>query len=53
VYAIDDVINKLENNVSLRKKAFHSNQIDALYSTFSQIMQQSEMKDVVEDFDYV
>jgi hypothetical protein len=47
------VINQLENNVSLRKKIFYSDQINALYATFSEIVQQSRMKDVIKRFDYV
>jgi hypothetical protein len=51
--AIDDVIHQFENNVSLREKTFYSDQICAFYATFFQIVQQSEMRYVVENFDYV
>jgi hypothetical protein len=52
-YAIDDVINQLENSVSLREKTLYSDQIDTLYATFSEIVQQSRMRDVIKRFDYV
>ncbi len=52
-YAIDDVINQLKNNVSLREKIFYSNQINILYAMFSEIVQQFKMKDVIKRFDYV
>ncbi len=52
-YAIDDVINQLENNVSLRKKILYSDQINVLYATFFKIVQQSKVKDVIKRFDYV
>jgi hypothetical protein len=52
-YAIDDVINQLENSVSLREKTLYSDQIDALYATFSEIVQQSRVRDVIKRFDYV
>ncbi len=52
-YAIDDVINQLENDVSLQEKALYSDQINALYATFFKIVQQSRVKDVIERFDYV
>jgi hypothetical protein len=51
--AIRDVIDQLENNVSLRKKAFYSDQINVVYATFFQIVQQFEMRHIVKDFDYV
>jgi hypothetical protein len=51
--AIDDVIHQFENDVSLREKTFYSDQINVLDATFFQIVQQSEMRDIVEDFDYV
>jgi hypothetical protein len=52
-YAIDDVINQFENNVSLRKKILYSDQINILYATYSEIVQQSRMKNVIKRFDYV
>jgi uncharacterized protein (DUF1697 family) len=52
-YTIDDVINQLENNVSLREKILYSDQIDAFYATFFEIVQQSKMRDVIKRFDYV
>jgi hypothetical protein len=52
-HAICDVINQFENDVFFRKKMFNLNQINVFYATFFEIMQQSEMRDVVEDFDYV
>jgi hypothetical protein len=47
------VINQLENNVSLREKTLYSDQINALYATFFEIVQQSKIKDVIKRFDYV
>jgi hypothetical protein len=38
--AIDDVIHQFENDVSLREKAFYSDQICVFYATFFQIVQQ-------------
>jgi hypothetical protein len=46
-YAINNVINQLENNVSLREKTLYSDQIDVFYATFSEIVQQSKVKDVI------
>jgi hypothetical protein len=47
------VINQFKNDVFLREKILNSDQINAFYATFSEIVQQFEMRDVVEDFDYV
>jgi hypothetical protein len=47
------VINQLESDVSLREKAFYSDQISVFYATFFKIVQQSKVKDVIERFDYV
>jgi hypothetical protein len=52
-YAIDDVINQFENNVSLRKKILYLDQINVFYATLYQIVQQSKVWDIIKRFDYV